>query len=567
MPHLYTARFETYAKVIRPEDSDRFVAKASLQPLRSLLPPTVDLSNSDDVLYFAAAGANVGMGNLNGDALTPETALAIYKSAIHRYLNTDHNRSQICGAVINSGLTRYGTNEPLSPEEAAALREPFNMSIAGVIWKTIAGQLTRYLVRVGDELSDSAMSLSWELAFSSYNLALAPSGTRNIFDARIVTASDPDFTGLSKKLRANGGKGKTDDGEDVFRVITGDAIILGYAIVSRPAADVKGILPITDSAPVVAPAPTPEPPVEAAVIALVETVENNAPTLTQETPPTLTQATPSIAAQEENFITAAKTRVTPNTPIPMKIESLDQLSSQWSEIRKMESAAAVTDLLQDAIQKGNADWEQKIAAEKNTVTSLQQSKAEIEQAKAAAEKRATELEASLAAVQKQVDELKAAQASAEATQKFQERMASLDEQFDLDNEDRELLAPEVRACADDAAFAAYAKKQSKLMAGKKKGCAKAPPFMKKDEEKEEKMEKKEDCKASVAAVTEPVVDVKEALASVTATAEDTVILNGISKVDATLKDQMDEAFGETIKIDGKSVKTRRAEKLAKEPKE
>jgi hypothetical protein len=239
----------------------------------------------------------------------------------------------------------------------------------------------------------------------------------------------------------------------------------------------------------------------------------------------------------------------------MKLESIAQLSTVWPELSKLEAKAAV-DVIEEAINRGNAEWEIKLATEKDLVKTLQTSKTELEQAKVASEARANDLQA-------QINQLKTAAAAAEAAQKFQTRMATLDEQFDLDDEDRALISQDGIKEMNDEAFAAYVKKQGKLMAGKKKGAkAQMPPEMvKKMEEKKE--EKKEECKASV---TEP--EIKQALASVTPIAGEPVLPNAVTAPKSDdLVAQMDEAFGDTIKVGGKTVRERRAEKKAAQPKE
>lgn len=523
--YRFISRFESYAKVITPTETDRFLAKASLQPLKALLPAGTDVENSDDVLYFAADGALGGAVNRNDDSISAETAIAIHRSAINKFISTDHDRDKIVGAVINAGLSRYGTNDLLTSDEAAKLTEPFNMPVAGVIWKVIANQLAKYLVRVGDSLDKDALSLSWEIAFDQYDIAV---GSKNLFEARIVKEGTDEWAELDRRLRCNGGTGLSVDGKGVYRVIAGEPILLGYSVVERPAAGVKGILPIT--APTISEQP--------------ESAPTDASTQSDAASVTPTLPATAAAAVEEKIITPTESRVTPAN-VPMKIESLAQLSANWSDIRKLESAAAVEDFVK-ALQKGEEAYVAQLAAEKNLVQTLQSSKAELEQAKADAEKRAGDL-------QSQIDLLKQSAAQAEANQKFKERMANLDESFELDDQDRELLAPEIRSLADDTAFAAFKKKQEKLMCGKKKGAkasdlpATTPAVV----------------PAVVPAVTAaPVVAVTEAIASITPVGAQVVPGGNTLTVDVSLASDMDQAFAETVTVRGKTIKQIRAEKAA-----
>ncbi len=93
--------------------------------------------------------------------------------------------------------------------------------------------------------SDSAyqkVSASWEVGFSDYVLAV---GSNDLEEARII--SDPSkIEEMKGFLRSYGGSGKTQDGESIFRLITGDIYPLGIAYTLNPAADVKGLYSESD---------------------------------------------------------------------------------------------------------------------------------------------------------------------------------------------------------------------------------------------------------------------------------------------------------------------------------
>lgn len=584
---LHTSTFTSVARVAAISDEDRFVAKASLAPLRGLLPPDVDPAQDPDLLYISSNGAVGGLINANGDGITAETAVRIHRSARYKFIDVDHDRDRIAGVVLFPALTTLGEHRVVDESEALTLSEPFNMSFAGVLWKAVQPLLTKYITKVGDALDSSALSMSWEVGFNSYSIAV---GSRNLFDARIVSPDSPEFSALDRCLRCKGGKGKSPDGQEVYRVIDGEAIVLGYSVVPNPAASVKGILPILPEDALVKeniePAgealPASIQPDESAqrkslmgdLVALVqlarmEGVEpalSAVPALAASVPagePIAQATSPENTSEKDLSANKSKTRVTIYTA-PMKIESIAQLTSQWDELRKMESAASVESFV-SALQAANDKFAADVAAQESVISTLKETQAATEQAKAAAEQKVQELENSLAEVQKQIEALKSAALASEQNAKFVERMAALDEAFTLDDEDRELLAADVRSCADDAAFAAFMKKQEKLLAAKKKS-GKAKDAKCDDEEMEdEDMEgeaKKKKCAASVD--TSVVV---AALASVTPAKDESSIPAGSITVDTNLADEMQAAFGSTFKIDGKSVTERKATKAAKAPKE
>ena len=581
--HLYTSKFLAEAKVVSPSDQDRFVAKASLKPLRAMLPPDVNPEESPDLLFFSCNGAVGGMINKNGDGITNETALAIYKTAKLKFVSVEHDRDQVVGAILYPGLSRFGSSEVLTEAEAATLQEPVNMSFAGILWKVINPMIAKYITNMTD--GGDSLSVSWEIAFSAYNIAV---GSKNLFDAKIITPEDASFGAYDKLLVASGGNGRAPNGDPVFRVISGNPIILGYSVVTAPAAEVKGILPILKAVEPVIPVEatpslaevTPEVAAEAAVDGALAKI-NDALTASVPAPETFSKsllaaagvgfsvspkdlaeglarvgasaanATESfdalLAAASKDFsqksqeknITPANPRVNLNRPNPMDIKTISDIEQNWAEICKMEATASVA-LIQEAIKKGSEEYVAKIEAEKAIVKTA-------EEAKASAEKRASELEVTLAEVRKQLEELNQRAVASELAAKYQERMASFDEEFDLDDEDRQIIASDIKELSDEA-FEAYAKKCKKLMAGKaKKGVN---PFAKKGEEDKEgaKHEKEEKEKEGCAST-----DIKAAIASVKAEGStDAAPVNGV-QIDQNLYAQMAAAFGASFKLDGKAL--------------
>lgn len=484
------------------------------------------------------------MINKNGDGITNETALAIYKTAKLKFVSVEHDRDQVVGAILYPGLSRFGSSEVLTEAEAATLQEPVNMSFAGILWKVINPMIAKYITNMTD--GGDSLSVSWEIAFSAYNIAV---GSKNLFDAKIITPEDASFGAYDKLLVSSGGNGRAPNGDPVFRVISGNPIILGYSVVTAPAAEVKGILPITKAAEPVIPVEatpslaeaTPEVTPEVAAEASVEKpAETIAPPLSE---PLLAAASENIShkSQEKN-ITSANPRVNLNRPNPMDIKTISDIEQNWAEICKMEATASVA-LIQEAIKKGSEEYITKIEAEKALVKTA-------EEAKASAEKRASELEVTVAEVRKQLEELTQRAAASELAAKYQERMASFDEEFDLDDEDRQIIASDIKELSDEA-FEAYAKKCKKLMAGKaKKG---GNPFAKKEEDKKEG---KDCCKATDdkdADDAKASADIKSAIASVKADgSSDAAPINGV-QVDQDLYAQMAAAFGASFKLDGKAL--------------
>ncbi len=235
----------------------------------------------------------------------------------------------------------------------------------------------------------------------------------------------------------------------------------------------------------------------------------------------------------------------------MKIETVEQLESA---LGKHEATAAAVDFVK-AIKEASEKFEKEIKAKDDLVKN-----AEI--AKEQNEKLATDLKASLDEVKKELAQVRATQEAAELNTKFQDRMASFDEEFELDDEDRSILATQIKNL-DDAAFETFAKSCKKLMAGKSK---KAPKKTSKDDDK-----KKDDTKDGVDP-DEPddddakaKIDVKAALASVTEDKNQTKVPNG-AQVDEDFKARINASLAGSFKIDGQTVAERQATRASKKTK-
>lgn len=571
--YRYRATFEASASITQISKDERQVATASLKPLKGLLPEGVDPESDPDLLYIVTNGATASLANRNDDSMGAETALAMYTSCKNKPINIEHNREDCCGVIIKPALSRFGTNEPIDEATAASLKEPFNISFVGVLWKIVNPMITGYIANQGSEPKERDFSMSWEVAFDQIAIGI---GSRNLFEARVLESEDPSFATYEKMLRANGGEGKDPSGKDVYRIIRGDPILLGFGIVSKPAALVKGILPIEklELAPAESLQNAPVESVQPAVPVVAQITQDQLDTIAKNVEKsvleslqkslhnevasaqkTVAETVVSKKDQEKNEIISPAS-VTPNTASIMKIESIEQLEST---LGKHEATAAVVDFVK-AIKEASEQFSKDIQAKEDLLKNAQLAKEENE-------KRANELAASLAEVKKELSEIKAAQEAAEANQKFQDRMSSFDEKFDLDAEDRKLIASDIKDL-DDAAFETYAAKCDKLMAAKKKKAAdkgEKPGDKKNDKEPDQDADDKK-AKAAAEAAAAEAAKVKEAVASLTEDKGQATLPNSVV-VDEDLKTRMAAAFGDSILVNGKTLNQHKAAKAAKQNKE
>lgn len=238
-----------------------------------------------------------------------------------------------------------------------------------------------------------------------------------------------------------------------------------------------------------------------------------------------------------------------NYSIPLSSHPMDlkDLKTLEAKIKTSQNPAEIVEAFASATMFAEEIMKASVEYSKNATESAA--------AKVAAEAALASMQTQLAETQATLTQIQAAQATAAAEAKFQERMASVAEAFDLDDEVRAYVVEEVKACSDDVSFEKYLTKAKKTMKGHAKKKA-APAKDDKDKAdkgkkgKDDKDEDDDDKDAKAAAV---------AIASAVANPVDATTLDQIGDIAAagaqTIKDKMAAAFGgENTSIGGRKIK-------------
>jgi len=511
----FSARFQCFANVITPTDKEEMVAKASLSDLKALLPEGVDPDENPDLLYFAANGAVAGMSNSNGDSITVEKALELYPFTKNKYINVDHKKEIVIGTLLYPGLSAYGSNELITPEEAGKL-DTFNLSLIGVVWKAIKKELIQVLINASDVTHPTfgRISLSWEIFFKDFDIAI---GSKIINNARII--SDPkEKVKYLPFLKCKGGPGFV-DGEPIYRVITGDDVIIGgYSFVTNPAADVEGVAVILD-----------------------KKVENN--TLIIDDAAAKASLNNSLPAKNNAILISHSQKTIVNTKIDKimpTILKIEDIAANWDSFKLLEATAAkneIDELFKSGIRAADEQWRKQLVEKDEALAKVQtESKAALEQVQAV-QKQLNETQAKL----QDIENEKLNKVKAEV---YNERMADIDSEYDLDDDDRQVLASKIKEIkADDESYASFKKEFAVMCKEKSKAY--------KDEAKKKMKEEFLKEHASALASAEklngktPEQIAEEALAS--ATLENITLTNGLS-VNKNVLASMTETFTKGIKI-------------------
>jgi hypothetical protein len=402
-----------------------FYSKASLEGLRPLIPSyEIDLDRNIDLLAFAANACAAGYANKNEDMLEPEAAIGTVQLWRNKMVNANHNRDKVVGHLVTSSFSSYNDNVLISAEDALASKEPFNISVGGVVYKIADSELASSLESSANPDSPlyKSISLSLEIGFPVFGLAI---GSKNFYEAEIIR--DEKYVGeLKKYLSAYGGEGKTNNGEKIYRLIGKEHLPLAVALTKKPA----GIMPL----------------------GAITHNSNREPE----------KKTTISLSSENNFDKSQKPSVTPNKH-PQNMEKFEQI---LEEIK--------AHMIKDNTTKGfEAAMADKIReASESYVAKVNEAKASQEKA----EKESAEFKASQEALVKDLAETKdkLAKIEAEASAKsaadlFSARMAEFDEEFDLDADDKQILASDLKTLdSSEAAFTSYKDKMAKLMKDKNK---------------------------------------------------------------------------------------------------
>ena len=430
------------------DDPAMNITEASLQSLRPLIPKDIDLEQNVDLVAVAFNAAVVNRFNKNGDGIDTETALAIGDYFIHKPTNVEHERDNIVGHIVSSSFSTFGDNELLSKVEASGTLNPFNISLAAVLYKIAGGPFAQMLAMMADnpENYNEYISASWEIGFNDYIIAL---GDKDLANAEIIT-DEKQIKEYSKYLLTEEGSGETDDGVPVYRLLSGDVYPLGVGFTTNPAADVQGVH--------VEKAGTREHKEEKEEYAdyksfninnleLFKKIKNNKEIISQ--------------CSQEHVKTTNTRKVMENSQLIEEFtKALKDVKSEKSF--SDEAVANLGQIFRDAIKVKNEEYVGEIEQAKNEKEELLKSQAEFKA-------KVSNLESELKDTKESLTSLEEDNQVRDAAERFQVRMASVNEIYQLSDEDRQILASEVKSLDEsEEAFTEYQTKLAVVWAHKGK---------------------------------------------------------------------------------------------------
>ena len=207
------------------ESSKLNISQASLESLKSIIPEDVDLNKNIDLMAVAFNGAVVNKFNKNGDGIDSSSAIAIIDQFKHKPTNIEHKKQQVVGHIVSASFSDFETNEILTKEDAAERKDPYNISLASLIYKTVNPDFANLVEQSVDPESEffHNVSASWEIGFNDFVLAV---GSQDLSEAEIIKDKKL-IEEMQYNLKAFGGEGITEDGSPINRLIVGEIFPLG----------------------------------------------------------------------------------------------------------------------------------------------------------------------------------------------------------------------------------------------------------------------------------------------------------------------------------------------------
>lgn len=442
--YKYKTRFDSIVTASLNFDSDILLSQASLEPLKSLIPPSVNLEKNIDLVGAAFNAALVNKFNKNGDGIDTNTAIAFKKYFIHKPTNIEHKKQKVVGHIVNSGFSSIGENKLLTDEDVKNTFSPFNIALAAVIYKTVDRDFADALIESNNPASNlfQKISASWEIGFNEYHVAV---GSEDLNRAEIIT-DKKQIEEFKKYLRGFDGSGFMHDGTPVYRLVTGRIYPLGIGFTTNPAADVKGVI-IDDGM----------------------TYENN-----DEDEEIEVDNAEYIEVNTDNLLDIKNISQIKKQPVNInknKIMDLEQILSELKTVLaekrsaenfSEETVANISKKIAESIKLKSEEIE---AEMKKAEEAKMQAVAEAE----ALKKELTENTEKLNEALTKLNSLETTLSAQAAQELFNSRMTQLDSEYEFDDLDRSFVTKELNQLEkSDEAFASYKEKLSVIYRHKSK---------------------------------------------------------------------------------------------------
>lgn len=441
---------------------------ASVDNLKTLLPSNYD---KEDLLPFAGNACVINLINENHDGADTRAGLVIADRFANKYINIEHSEDKICGHSTNSAFTKFDLNylagggSDIIERPSEDTLEPFNIAVGGFIYKNLYPQVAEKVVEAAnpDDPNYLVVGLSWEVCFDSYYCAL---GSRYLKDAEIIT--DPAQCEELMKYHKSVSSEKHPSGKEVYRVIAltknadgsydEDSVIpMGNALTLSPAAAVAGV--VVPDEELKSKSTASEHYINkcscGTVISQCRCSGNKTVTIIDNGCADCKAKNKNISKTENNISQIKKNNVKTDKSAMKKLKSLSDLKALNDENVSEYSFANIANIVEtaeDAVAKQKSVAEQiadEVKKYEASVKAKEQEAEKFKQDAIAAQEKTNVLEKELKELKDSFATLQAEAKKAEAAQKFNDRMDYFDGEYELTDEDRQLLANKLKDASDE----------------------------------------------------------------------------------------------------------------------
>ena len=509
--HKYTTTFEFEIKACE-NIAGINVSEANIENLRSLIPTSVDLEKNIDLMGVAFNAAVVNEFNKNGDGIDTKTAIESVQQFIHKPTNIEHNKKKVVGHIVNAGFSDYSDSTVLINVDENE-KDPFNIALGAVVYKTVDREFFDMLENSTNPKNTmyNTISASWEIGFSEYSIAI---GSKNLKDAEII--SDPEKVSEMKgMLRSFGGKGMTEDGRPVYRLITGNVYPLGIGFTMKPAANVKGLI-------------------------------SNEYEKGDDTKEEKEESVSNSSKQQAKHLQKISDKISQNLKNTVNNTKIMDLETLLSELKDSlaekkfseEAVAGMTSTFAEAIKQKDDEYQASLEAAEKEKTEIAAAREELQNSVEA-------IKEELKVAQERISDFESEKRAEEAVARFNARMEEIDSIYDLEESDSSFIAEKIKGLdGAEESFASFKDELAVFWASKNKEAkAKIEDEIKArvEAEIEKRLTTVEASEITEEVVAEE-VDVEQALENAEAT--DTVLPNNneAQASKTTLKEKFAAAF-------------------------
>ena len=420
--------FSSILKSLVSEEKDKLLAIASVSELQNFI-PKVDNRNHD-LLPFATSAFVANHANLNGAIVGTKEAVETAELFINKQVNLNHNRNKVRGVILTVGFSEFGTEKPISKEDALKSNDPFNITVGGILWRVVDENLAQLIEETNDPSSEyfQAISSSFEVSFDEFDIVKLPKKSRYLSDGEIITDIEQKAK-LTPLLKTFGGDGILDKEHKIAILVKGEVLPLGIGLTENPAAAVKGI-------------------------AIFQEAEND----DDQDKKTQTDATNTQIISQSNDLNVIPNTNLINKDMP-KLTNIKEITDEALKTNVI-TASAIHELIESELKTASEQWAKEKAEKEALLQTTQTKHNEVAEINKNLAKEVEELKASL-------EKLKQEKAAKEAQETFNTRMTHFDEKYELTKEDRQVIAAQIKDLNDDQ-FKVYEQNIAVLLASKNK---------------------------------------------------------------------------------------------------